>query len=207
MEFGGLYHTWKKHDDLILAAIIPPLSWYRAVEAFWHNDFAGVNWGIRLKEDAKACVYFLKASTEQTTDPHELNNGIEKFSKEIRAYPKDKLDTLKTHSKTFATLYMTLFGDFENAVKQYFISGQSGLSHSGEIVRLEAESKQYLPDDYYKQMIQEIELAYSQFEQSLNQTNSFTDEQKKLYMQTIVTGRNYADSNMNSTYNKIFPEK
>lgn len=205
-EFGGIYHAWKKHNDAVLALFIPPLAWYRAGEAFWHNDFAGVNWEIKLKEDAKACIYFLKASSEQSTNPHEFNKGIEMFSKEINIYPKDKLEILKTLSKLFSEFYSTIYEDFGRAAKNYFSLEQGEVSHSGKILEVESKLKQYLPKEFFEQLIMETEIAYKEFLQQLIQTNSLNDTQKTNFLMNFEIAKNISQSNISSAYKRIFSE-
>ncbi|MBU1124121.1 hypothetical protein KJ652_06075 [Patescibacteria group bacterium] len=40
VEFGGIYHSFSKHGitNGIIATAVPPVSWYRSIEFFFHKD-------------------------------------------------------------------------------------------------------------------------------------------------------------------------
>jgi len=44
LEFFGIYHSFSRHGvkDGLISVFIPPYGWYRAIEYWWHDDYAGI---------------------------------------------------------------------------------------------------------------------------------------------------------------------
>ena len=119
-EFGGLYHSFKKHSltETFIATFIPPVAWYRSIEIFWHDDYANVNWDIKFNDDIKTCVYFLNKYISPDANIYSLNKDIDIFSKQIMSYPEDKRLDLKQAVKIYIEYCSSVFDDFVNSVKK-----------------------------------------------------------------------------------------
>ena len=206
-EFGGIYHAWRKHNDAVLAIFIPPLAWYRAVEAFWHNDFAGVNWEERLKDDAKACIFFMLSSAGQVNNPHELSRGIEEFSKEISKYPKEKKEILKTSSKLFYKYQMALLDDLDYTIKHYVSNGEVHFIKIGTVLDIQSELSKYLPKEYFEQIRNSTESGYKNMEEQLLKLNGVDKTEISSRFKEMENLFNVVKSNYNSTYKKIFNDE
>lgn len=88
LQFGGIYHSATKHSssDLVLTILIPPYSWYRSIEFFWHDDFAGIDWDKRLENDFKVAVEISKNTCNDINHLSTNNNKIY-LHKRIKSYP------------------------------------------------------------------------------------------------------------------------
>lgn len=201
----GMYHSCSKHDEPDMLRY-SPFSLYRGIEFFWHNDFAGVNWDERLKENGKASVFFLYTSLKESTNPHELNKNIEVFSKDIKNYPKDKLDLLKTVSKTYIGYEKTFGEDLLNAVKYHINYSENIFSYSGKILELDNKLKQLLPKEYYEQIVKTTKDTYPQINgiyEKLDELDEAGKNERIIGMENYLTN---AQSNLRITYKKIFNE-
>lgn len=202
----GDYHSCTKHKDDSELITYTPLAIYRGVEFFWHNDFAGVNWEERLKEDGKSCIHFLNQAIDKSINPHELNKNIEIFSKDINKYPKDKLEILKTVSKFFIEYSMTFYINVQKAMKYYFNNREINLSYSGEILTIESKLKKYLPQEYFEQIRNTMEESYKQIKESFPKLDDLDETDKNDRLNTIENGVNLLKLKFDSAYKKIFNE-
>lgn len=99
LMINGCVHSCKKHKDDPTWLQDTPAVIYRGIEYFWHDDFEGVNWDSRLKNDVEEIYYYLAVSTPGISDS--LNMEIEKLSTKISKYPSSKIGYLKTATHTF----------------------------------------------------------------------------------------------------------
>jgi hypothetical protein len=205
-EFGGIYHAWKKHNDAVLALFIPPLAWYRAGEAFWHNDFAGVNWEQRLKDDAHSCIFILNSFVRNSTIPIEMNRDIEKLSMEILKYPVDKLNVLKKVSKLYIEYSLIAVEDAVRAAKDYIRYGQANLSYSGKIVEVENKLKAFLPIDSFQELVHTTKTSYEAVTQKLNEAEALTEEQQGKVTENLAYFKQSAKTKVSEAYKKLFNE-
>jgi hypothetical protein len=205
-EFGGIYHAWKKHNDAVLAFFIPPLAWYRAVEVFWHDDFAGVNWEQRLKDDAHSCIFILNSFIRNSTIPTEMNRDIEKLSIEILKYPDDKLNVLKKVSRLYIEYSLIAVEDAVRATKDYIRYGQTNLSYSGKIVEVENKLKAFLPIDSFQELVHTTKTSYEAVTQKLNEAGALTEEQQGKVTENLAYFKQSAKTKVSEAYKKLFNE-
>ena len=73
-EYFGIYHAFDKHRsaDGWISVFVPPYAWYMAVENWWHDDYAGVDWSEKEKENAR---YIHLAFQEQQMATRISNQG------------------------------------------------------------------------------------------------------------------------------------
>lgn len=121
LYISGCVHSLKKHKDDGDLMRYSPMSVYRGVEWYWHDDFAGVNWEERLKSDAYTLQVIMN-SLGESQHIETLNTQIEKFGNKIRTYPDDKYDYLKRAAK----LYYSYFTTVREEMSAYLDSIQAG---------------------------------------------------------------------------------
>ncbi|MES2023904.1 MAG: hypothetical protein V4439_04435 [Patescibacteria group bacterium] len=111
---GGMVHSFNKHGngDGILSVFIPPWAIYRGVEMFWHDDYRGVDWIKKIKDDIESTIYFVNTAPAKETDTYKLNEEMDEFSKKISEYPKAKYDELKTGTKEYIEFSVYFMDDF-----------------------------------------------------------------------------------------------
>lgn len=120
-EIFGIVHSVRHHskNDVIASFLLPPWAWWRSVELYWHDDYANVDWNKRLKGDVFV-LYRLLASDPKKDEQAEFNDILEKFSKRVNAYPKDKSDYLKESAKMYARFLQAVNTDFTIYFKEQF---------------------------------------------------------------------------------------
>lgn len=93
LNFIGIYHAFNKHNigDGVLSIAVPPWAWYRGAEAFWHDDYDGVNWQTRLQSDVMTATSLYYTTDADKFDPEK----IERFSSRISDYPDEKKQYLE----------------------------------------------------------------------------------------------------------------
>ena len=103
----GCVHSFHKHKDDPAWLQDSPLVLYRGAEFFWHDDFSGINWKQRIKDDVTTAMTLMSASLS-TRDVDATKSQIEDFSKKMSAYP----DTRKIEVQRGAAMYVQLMGQF-----------------------------------------------------------------------------------------------
>lgn len=97
---NGCFHSFKKHENDPEWLQRSPLVIYRGVEYLWHDDFADVDWNERIKNDAATVLKLIDLSAE-SENIDDTKMQIEKFSKKISTYPKDKIEKLKIAGRRY----------------------------------------------------------------------------------------------------------
>lgn len=140
--FIGSYHAFDKHKDGSLTIYVFPWGWYRGVEFFWHNDFAGVDWDKKLKNDTKSCIYFIDKAGNNDVNVNKLNSEMEEFSKLISKYPNEKKDYLKLASESYYKYALSLTQDMFEYIKRS--EYDKDIVASSKTIELENELSKYL---------------------------------------------------------------
>lgn len=102
------YHAFKKHGvgDGWLSIILPAYGWYMAVEGlFWHDDFAGIDWVERTREDVNIIASLLGSAADPNPKirlDHSETAALMK--KRIASYPTDRRTVLETFASDFVAL-------------------------------------------------------------------------------------------------------
>ncbi|MBC8484578.1 MAG: hypothetical protein H8D45_00875 [Bacteroidetes bacterium] len=202
IEFGGLYHSFKKHSlaEGVIATFIPPVAWYRSVEFFWHDDFANINWDIKLSDDINTCVYFLNEYISPEANIYSLNIDIDNFSKQIMSYPEVKRLDLKQAVEIYIEYVPSAFDDFVNSVKKSTNTDGFSLEYSKKTSELERKLIAFGITDieHYKEI---INLSYSQF--SFNDNDSTKKAIEQISNALGVVKGNY-NTSFNQTLSRIF---
>lgn len=115
---NGCIHSNKKHSDDSFFMEEGPGALYRGVEYFWHDDFADVNWEDRIKSDVATSVDLI-SSVKEKYKIDGVRQEIEKFSKRISDYPKDKIDSIKLGVKKFIRFNECMGNDFYQYVMHF----------------------------------------------------------------------------------------
>jgi hypothetical protein len=120
-EFGGLYHTYTRHrDQFWLAVVIPPISWYRGVEMFWHKEYSGKRWEKMLANDAQTIYQLLNSSAVGShPDQVKLDEEIDSFSKKVTKYPKKNRAIIKTVYDDISQYQLALYDDADDMLSRY----------------------------------------------------------------------------------------
>jgi len=69
-EFAGIIHSARRHStlDTVVTVMIPPWSWYRSVELFWHDRSSGHYSDVRddpvVRRDLQECFVMVATSSE-----------------------------------------------------------------------------------------------------------------------------------------------
>ena len=159
--FFGIYHAFQKHSSAsgFVSVFVPPYAWYMSAEALlWHDDFTGVDWEKRLRNDIKLTVALIGAAAKVPEEKQqEYNNAVEEFSKTVRDYPPEKKDYLES----FGTLYLRFSESATEDVLQSFeLALKSGeilvFNESPETRELEEQILQY---DGADELIADYKLA------------------------------------------------
>lgn len=170
-EIGGIYHSVTKHStgDVILTFAIPPLAWYRSLEFFWHDDFAGVDWNKRIKNDIKICIYFLSNMGSDEANLYKLSDDIEKFSKIIEEYPEKKKAYLKNASKIYINYQASVMNDFQQAFDGYLATGWLNFKTSQRTLDYEKTLKKIGLEEEIEVARKAFDVLMRQMEEEANQ--------------------------------------
>jgi hypothetical protein len=129
---NGCMHSQKKHNNDPTWLQITPAAIYRGIEYYWHDDFKGVDWKLRIENDAETLCSLLELSTEKYSID-ETKMQIENFSKKINSYPKDKIDTLNKASKMFIRYYKASTADLLNVLDSILVGNEVGFDNKWDI--------------------------------------------------------------------------
>jgi|FLOH01.1.fsa_nt_gi hypothetical protein len=198
-EFGGLFHSYKKHStsDVFLSFFIPPVSWYRSVEFFWHDDYANVDWDEKINNDIGICIYFFNGYIGENPDIFTLNTQIEAFGQKISDYPDDKYELLKQASKVYMEYLPIFFDDFINSLRESSKIGIFKFNTSKEAIRLEKEL---------------IRLGYTDIDQykdsmlMLTDIEGLNDEEIQKMKETFEIIQLHYDKIFSNTYKSLFKD-
>lgn len=120
-EFFGIYHSFSKHGvkDGLISVFVPPYGWYRAIEYWWHNDYAGIKWNERLSSDFQVIISIINAVEEK--DPQiqaKISKAVNDISSQFKEYPEDKRKTLKEG----IWLYIEWQDSLSDDLHRYFVN-------------------------------------------------------------------------------------
>lgn len=209
-ELGGLYHSASKHSlrDAFLSFVIPPYSWYRSIEFFWHDDFAGVDWPKRLRNDVKICIYFLNKASSNDVNANERTMEIENFSARIAKYPNERKEHLKEVARVYIRFMLSLMDDFQTALDTYSITGRFYFKIGEQSSKYEAALVKLGLEKEIKLSMQATDMLIKQMEEQINESkdNDFTSYGKKFgEMFSLVIMKTKGD--LASCYQDLFDEK
>lgn len=102
LQFGGIYHSFKRHGlaDGVATVCIPPWAWYRAVETFWHE----AEWEEEYELNSKSIAIIIDAFAQQELDPSEkikLEGAILTIKEWVEILPPGERDKLKKDCFTY----------------------------------------------------------------------------------------------------------
>lgn len=106
----------KKHHEGGLAWWLPPWGFYRGIEQFWHNDYAGTNWKEKINSDTKVVFYLIYSGVQKDRDELKYQKDVEQFRVNINNYPKGKIVILKRNASTYIAFLSSLDEDFINMI-------------------------------------------------------------------------------------------
>lgn len=126
----GIYHAFHKHSSAsgFASVFIPPYAWYMSAEALlWHDDYAGVDWEKRLRNDIKLTLAFSDAfATKVPIEKQQAyNSAVEKFAKTVRDYPAEKKDYLASFGMLYFKFVESFTEDFFDAIQLAMESGET----------------------------------------------------------------------------------
>lgn len=112
----GVYHSYDKHNSGFFAFVFPPYAWYMTIESIgWHDDYADVDWNMRLDHDVSTAILFIAVPEKEVqANIVDFKQSMEKFTARIKQYPKDKLDYIKDASEIYYLLSESAMNDFSN---------------------------------------------------------------------------------------------
>lgn len=118
---AGSIHSCNKHKDDEDIVRYSPFAVYRGAEMFWHDDFKGVDWERRQKEDA--FILFQMMTTPYGEAPETVNAEIDKFREKIKGYPKSRVNFLKNSGRVYSRFISTV----NKEIRSYLDSLEAGL--------------------------------------------------------------------------------
>lgn len=197
---NGCIHSASKHkgDSFILSET--PIAIYRGVEFFWHDDFAGVNWEERVKDDVGTTIDLMSSSTTASYNIDNVKQQINDFSQKISTYPKNRKIEIEKGVKQYLRFGKVLTTDLVNYVNTFDPNNPyTEYTLSDETKKL-GDSL----DNYFN--IKGIKLAISSFD-TLKVQIQKDAENISVYRQRI-NAHSYGDDEVYSNvYYKIFKEK
>lgn len=117
LTINGCVHSCQKHKDDPSWLQDTPAVMYRGVEFFWHDDFAGVNWTDRIKDDVETATKLIDYSnTKESID--DIKMQTESFSNKISKYPIDKKRQIEQGVRLYINWYRNVKIDMENYTEQ-----------------------------------------------------------------------------------------
>jgi len=207
---GGMYHAFEKHGigDGVVSVFVPPWTFYRSIEFFWHDDFADVDWEVRLSNDLENCIYLLNYSTSEDVNTIELNNYSEKFSLEIKKYPKDKFEHLKFGTKVYIKYDSSIAVDLKDSFLNYYETGQFEYKKSNYTINLANQLEKYNLSDQIEITENSMDLLMGEIkDQSENlESKEFLKNNRK-FVEMLNFRSRLILKTLKSTYFKIFNEE
>jgi len=163
-EIAGIYHSSNKHpDDGSMAYYIPPFGWYRAIELWWHDDFADVDWKKRIDIDKKAIYYYLSNPINQTLHPQEY----EALCKRIQSYPEKQKNYLKNFAKYNIEFDNSVKLDMISYIKENKIIRTQERMISNKTKNLQEKVKYYFTREEYNEFQKGIEKGWKALDEVL----------------------------------------
>jgi len=208
-QIFGVIHAFEGHGASggVIALFIPPVAWYRAVEYWWHDDFAGVDWDKRLEYDGQACIGLIGASCDNQKGEAveyvgKIGQAVDEFSKQISKYPNDKKEYLKKLSTDYILYIESLYSDLIDVIKTPSI----GMRKSQITLKYEDKLKEY---PFVKDQIELVDkLIYDKLKEVPKENwETMTPEEHKKTIEAIEIAFRSIKNKMRSTYKNIFNEE
>ena len=209
-EIGGIYHSVTKHStgDVIVTLAIPPFAWYRSLEFFWHDDFAGVDWNKRIKNDIKVCIYFLSNMGSDEANLYKLSDDIERFSKRIDEYPEKKKAYLKNASKIYINYQASVMNDFQRALDGYLATGRLNFKTSQRTLKYERALKKIGLEEEIEVARKAFDILMRQMEEEANQRSDLEMRNKRnMVSEMIDLAKKRTMNNLKTGYYNLFGEE
>ncbi len=169
-ETVGIYHAAKKHNEFWLATTIPPVAWYRSIEIFWHNDFAGINWDKENRSMAKIVKNILDASCDKDVDQIQVNDRIDSFSKRYSKYPEKKRTFTMGLARKYINYIALMYEDLLAGSNESLSSGKIKFFYGKETLQVQTALK----NEYY--LKEEIELEDEALKKLLDNVKPDSDQ-------------------------------
>jgi|GEM_PF-5217153 len=206
----GTYHSCTKHKDDSDLLRYTPMAIYRGIEFFWHDDFAGVNWEERLRDDALVCFNTLTKCYSENLDLDDFNTKVSEFSKRISKYPEEKKEPLKHVSQSYIKYANSFRKDIEKAIQATSQESPFHLHYSYRTQELEDQiCKMFHPEDCIN-LRNTLKLAVDEVNNQVNTSIEKGDvniatikERASVYYRIVETNMNAA---LFKTYRKLFGE-
>lgn len=116
----GIYHAFTKHGNGtgFATLFIPPYAWYMTLESLWHDDFQGVDWGLRLKNDVKLTAVLLakSAAIMDASQTQQHGDAVEEYANKIKEYPEEKRAYLDKFAVKFIQYHAMLLSDIIKSI-------------------------------------------------------------------------------------------
>lgn len=191
---NGCVHSCKKHKDDKEWFQWSPLVAYRGAEYFWHDDFAGVDWDKRIKDDGATAIELLMKSNSETTV--DLREQADYFSDKISKYPRDKFEKIKIAGQSIFRINTLVKRDVGDFIENY---------QEGDRFKLSKGTKNLLDSlgSYYdvkgsSDMSNKLEETFNAY----NFNDSLLTEMRKNYNE----GNLFEEATVKSYYKRIFKE-
>lgn len=160
--FFGVYHGFKKHDTAtgFIAAFVPPYAWYLTAEGLiWHDDFNGVDWDVRIKNDTRSALYLIgAASSIDEKNLLQYQEALEGFTMHIKDYPEEQKKRIEDAATTFIRYSMSTMGDMGQALNYAIDHGtKPEFTMSG---RTKAIGEELAAFDGTEELIKDASLSY-----------------------------------------------
>lgn len=210
-EIFGTVHSAKKHStkDMVASILIPPWSWYRSIEMWWHNDNAGVDWNKRLASDLRSAIYFITEGSDKDGNQYQINEDLPTFISKIATYPKDKKTYLMNGVRTFCDYSWSGANDSFQAMNSYFENGKMQFEYSSETKKLRSILvDEYKIPDLIEPLEKEIQMEIQQMNMDTTKKYSGTElnqiEQK--FHSRVLTAMSIRKEKMNGIFKRLFNE-
>jgi hypothetical protein len=207
----GIFHSFTKHSTGrgFFALFIPPYAIYMGLEGLiWHDDFAGVNWKVRLKNDIRATYYLIGSyGNVDETKINEYNRSIEDFAKSIKKYPNEKREHLETFGSLYINYTKSLLEDLSSNIEKALTKGlKVDFNESKRTLDLE---KELISVGGSEELIREIKIGLAYLKQKFDDIDpvKFENEETEKFLR-MLRQRGYASiENMIEAYTIIFDHK
>ena len=210
VEAVGVYHSLSKHskEDGYKSIYIPPFAWFRSIEIWEHTDIKNTDWRDELRANTKNCLVILTQYGK--ADPAEINKTIENQKGQLKKYPKEKYDYVKSFCKDYITYYQTAQKEFNQWVIKFFNNGNVRYQKSKELQATQSSLSKYNIDELnnsIKHSDSLFVLLYNEYYRMKQQYIKANPEGKKKFLEVIFRKDNINLQNIKTAYKNIFDEE
>lgn len=195
LGFGGMgygvYHAFDRHGIGAggLSVVVFPVSWYYAAEGLiWHDDYSGMDWDRRLRNDVEAVAALLggRAQIEPAQVP-EFNRAVEAFSDEIAAYPSEQLNHLASFGALYIAYTESLANDLSDSFDAIAFGVSSTFTQSPGTLALETQLLEYDgAENFVSQVRQQLAAVSGQLQGELSNLTSEDANRITGFMETRI---------------------